>query len=86
MPVPGGLSAPQVGAVGARRHQYIGRVARITTPFDAFMDQFTVWASDMWFLWIAAAVTLAVVIALAVLSRSRARARARIPRYRRRDS
>jgi len=86
MPVPGGLSAPQVGAVGCSAQQYIGRVASMTTPFDTFVDEFSIWANDMWLLWITVAIVVATVIGLVVLTRSRARARARIPRYRRRDS
>ena len=85
-PVSGALSAPQVGAVLSTVHQYIERVARITTPFDAFVDEFSTWANSMWLMWIVAAVAVALVIAIVVLTRSRARAKARIPQYRRRDS
>ena len=86
MPVPGGLSAPQVGAVGCSGHQYIGRVASMTTPFDTFVDELSIWANDLWFVWITVAVVVAAVVGLVAITRSRARARARVPRYRRHDS
>ena len=62
------------------------RVGRIVTPFDSFMDGFSVWMNGMWFLWIVVALAVAAVIVLVNVSKSRARARARVPQYRRRDS
>ncbi|MBX3097996.1 MAG: hypothetical protein KF761_00320 [Salinibacterium sp.] len=59
-------------------------MARITTPFDSFMSEFSAWVDSAWFVWIALAATVAAVIAIVVITKVRTRARDRVPQYRRR--
>lgn len=58
-------------------------MARITTPFDSFVADLSVWIDGAWFVWVALAVTIALVVVIVSVSKVRARARARIPQYRR---
>lgn len=58
-------------------------MARITTPFDSFVDDLSVWLDGAWFVWIALAMTIVVVVVIVAVTKVRARARARIPQYRR---
>lgn len=61
-------------------------MARITTPFDSFVDDLSAWIDSVWFVWIALAATIVVVIVVVAITKARARARARIPQYRRHET
>ena len=61
-------------------------MARITTPFDSFVDDLSAWIDSAWFVWVALAAALALAVVIVVVTKVRARARARVPQYRRRES
>jgi heme exporter protein D len=61
-------------------------VARITTPFDSFVDDLSAWIDSAWFVWVALAAALAITVVIVVVTKVRARARARVPQYRRHES
>ena len=61
-------------------------MARITTPFDSFVDDLSAWIDSAWFVWVALAAALAITVVIVVVTKVRARARARVPQYRRRES
>jgi heme exporter protein D len=61
-------------------------VARITTPFDSFIDDLSAWIDSAWFVWIALAVAIVAVVVIVSITKVRARARERIPQYRRHES
>lgn len=61
-------------------------MARITTPFDSFIADLSVWIDSAWFVWIALAVAAVAVVVIVSITKVRARARARIPQYRRSTS
>ena len=61
-------------------------MARITTPFDSFVDDLSAWIDSAWFVWVALAAALALTVVIVVVTKVRARARARVPQYRRRES
>ena len=58
-------------------------MARITTPFDSFIDDLSVWLDSAWFVWIALAAAIVAVVVIVSITKVRARAKARIPQYRR---
>ena len=61
-------------------------MARITTPFDSFVADLSVWIDSAWFVWIALAITVALVVVIVAVTKVRARARDRVPQYRRHES
>lgn len=61
-------------------------MARITTPFDSFIDDLSAWIDSAWLVWIALAVAIVLVVATVSVMKVRARARARIPQYRRHET
>ena len=61
-------------------------MARITTPFDSFVDDLSAWIDSAWFVWVALAAALAITVVIVVVTKVRARARARVPQYRRHES
>ncbi|CAN5212697.1 hypothetical protein BH09ACT5_BH09ACT5_06210 [soil metagenome] len=59
-------------------------MARITTPFDDFLNDLSAWIDGSWFVWVLIAAALVVAAIAVVLARVRSRARYRVPQYRRR--
>jgi len=61
-------------------------VSRISTPFDLFIQDVSIWLGETWFFFVIAALAIAAV-AVVVVSKLRARDRAQqLPQYRRTES
>ena len=61
-------------------------MARIRSPFDAFMADFSAWMNDAWVLVIGILILITLMIVIASVTRMRAREKAKAPHYRRHES
>jgi len=61
-------------------------MARIRSPFDAFMSDFSAWMNDAWVLVIGILVLTTLMIVIASVTRMRAREKEKAPHYRRHES